>query len=185
MFLNLPNLVTVFRILLVPVVVGLFYIDKPLSYLLAAGLFIVACLTDFLDGYLARSYDQVTAFGSFLDPLADKLLIASVLLMLAGFQRLEGLSLIPAIIIICREILVSGLREMLGKVQAELPVTPLAQLKTAVQMLSIALLIIADPDSQFRFAYYIGLPALWIAAFLTLASGYDYLKKSFQYMRGS
>jgi cardiolipin synthase len=183
MFDNAPNLITLIRILLIPVVVGLFYLDKPLGYLAAAALFIIACLTDFLDGYLARTYKQVTSVGSFLDPLADKLLVAAVLMMLAGFGRLPGIALIPAIIILCREILVSGLREFLGKVNAELPVTDLAKWKTGLQMTSLGCLIIADPDSIFSFAIYIGLTGLWLAAILTVISGYDYLKQSLKYMK--
>jgi CDP-diacylglycerol---glycerol-3-phosphate 3-phosphatidyltransferase len=180
---SLPNLITLIRILLIPIVVGLFYLDKPLGYLAAAALFIIACLTDFLDGYVARAYKQVTSLGSFLDPLADKLLVAAVLMMLAGFNRLPGISLVPAIIILCREILVSGLREFLGKVNADLPVTELAKWKTGLQMTSLACLIIADPDSIFSFVLYIGLAGLWLAALLTLVSGYDYLKQSLKYMK--
>lgn len=179
---SIPNRLTLFRILLIPIVVGLFYLDKPLGYLAAATLFLIACLTDFLDGYLARTFKQVTSIGSFLDPLADKLLVAAVLMMLAGFDRLPGLTLIPAIIILCREILVSGLREFLGKVNADLPVTDLAKWKTALQMVSLGCLIIADPDSMFSFAIYIGIPGLWLAAILTLLSGYDYLKQSLKYV---
>jgi cardiolipin synthase len=183
MFATAPNLITLIRILLIPIVVILFYLDKPLGYLAAATLFIIACLTDLLDGYLARTYKQVTSFGIFLDPLADKLLVAAVLMMLAGSNRLPGVSLIPAIIILCREILVSGLREFLGKVNADLPVTDLAKWKTGLQMTSLACLILADPESIFSFALYLGLAGLWLAALLTVISGYDYLKQSFRYMK--
>lgn len=183
MFDTVPNLITLIRILLIPIVVGLFYLDKPLGYLAAATLFIIACLTDFLDGYLARHYKQVTSFGGFLDPLADKLLVAAVLMMLAGFGRLPGISLVPAIIILCREILVSGLREFLGKVNADLPVTDLAKWKTGLQMTSLTFLILADPDSFFSLAIYPGLAGLWLAALLTVISGYDYLKQSLKYMK--
>jgi cardiolipin synthase (CMP-forming) len=154
-----------------------------LGYLAASALFLLACLTDFLDGYVARVYKQETSIGRFLDPLADKLLVAAVIIMLAGFDRLQGFTLIPAIIILCREILVSGLREFLGKMNEDLPVTDLAKWKTALQMVSLGCLIISDPDSVFAFALYIGIPGLWLAAFLTVLSGYDYLKQTMKHAR--
>lgn len=183
MLSSLPNLITLFRILLIPVVVSVFYLDKPIGYIAAASLFMVACISDFLDGYVARALRQESSLGTVLDPIADKLLIAAVLIMLAGFGRLQGISLIPAIVILCREILVSGLREFLGKLQAELPVTELAKYKTGLQMLSLGLLIIADPDGIFRFAIYVGIPGLWIAAILTVLSGYEYFQQTLRYLK--
>src|SRR3989338_3460936 len=141
---TLPNFLTFVRIALIPVVVGLFYFDRPCSNWLAAAFFILACVTDYLDGYFARTLKQTTRFGVFLDPIADKLLVAATLLMLVGFNRIEGISLIPAVIILCREILVSGLREFLAEVHVSVPVTRLAKWKTGIQMVALSCLIIED-----------------------------------------
>lgn len=182
MLKTLPNALTLFRILLIPVLVGLFYIEQPFSFITAAILFIIACITDYLDGVVARATHQITSFGQFLDPLADKLLIAATLVMLIGFDRIQGLSLIPAVIILCREILVSGLREVLGSLQVPLPVTRLAKWKTTIQMIGLGLLILGDtlpglPGED------VGLVALWSAGLLTLITGYDYLKESLKHFR--
>ena len=179
---TLPNLLTFLRIALVPVVVTLFYFDRPLSNWIVAAIFIVACITDYLDGYFARILKQTTRFGTFLDPIADKLLVSATLLMLVGFGRIHGLSLIPAVIILCREILVSGLREFLAEVHVSIPVTRLAQWKTAIQMIALTFLIIESiPGSPFPFAE-AGIGGLWIAAFLTLITGFDYLRAGLRYM---
>lgn len=179
---TLPNLLTFARIALVPVVVTLFYFDKPLSNWIAAGIFIVACVTDYLDGYFARALKQTTQFGSFLDPVADKLLVAATLLMLVGVGRIQGLSLIPAVIILCREILVSSLREFLAELRVALPVTRLAKWKTALQMGALTLLIIEHIPGVPLPIEQIGLVSLWIAAFLTLRTGYDYLQAGLSHM---
>lgn len=179
---TLPNLLTFARIALIPVVVGLFYFDRPLSNWLAAFFFIVACITDYLDGYFARTLKQTTKFGIFLDPVADKLLVAATLLMLVGFGRIQGISLIPAVIILCREILVSGLREFLAEARVSVPVTRLAKWKTAIQMIALSLLIIEDIP---RFPVpidVIGTIGLWIAAVLTLITGFDYLRVGLKHM---
>lgn len=183
MLTNIPNLLTLLRIALIPFVISVFYLDTPFGFMVATGLFFVACVSDFLDGYLARTLNQESSFGSFLDPLADKLLVASVVVMLVGFDRITGFSLIPAIIILCREILVSGLREFLGKMQTDLPVTQMAKWKTACQMLSLGCLIMAHPDTPFAILSYVGLVGLWLAAFLTLATGYEYMKRAFDHLR--
>lgn len=182
MLTNIPNLITLLRIALIPFVVSVFYWDTPFGFWVATGLFVLACVSDFLDGYLARTLNQESSFGSFLDPLADKLLVASVLVMLVGFDRITGFSLIPTIIILCREILVSGLREYLGKMQGSLPVSYMAKWKTTFQMGALGCLIMADPETPFAFLAYVGLTGLWVAAFLTLATGYEYLKMAFAQM---
>lgn len=177
-----PNLLTFSRIALVPVVVTLFYFDRPLSNWIAAGIFAVACITDYLDGYFARALKQTSQFGSFLDPVADKLLVAATLLMLVGFGRITGLSLIPAVIILCREILVSGLREFLAEVHVAVPVTQLAKWKTGIQMLALSCLMVETvPGFPFSLET-IGLIGLWIAAALTLRTGYDYLRAGLKHM---
>ena len=179
---TLPNLLTFTRIALIPVVVGLFYFDRPLSNWIAASFFIIACITDYLDGYFARTLEQTTRFGVFLDPVADKLLVAATLLMLVGFNRIQGISLIPAVIILCREILVSGLREFLAEVHVPVPVTRLAKWKTTIQMIALILLIIEDIPGFPIPIEGLGLIGLWIAALLTLITGFDYLRAGLKHM---
>lgn len=179
---TLPNALTCARIALVPVVVALFYGDSPLSSWVAACIFLLACITDYLDGYFARALKQTTHFGSFLDPMADKLLVAATVLMLVGFGRIEGLSLIPAVIILCRELLVSGLREFLAEVHVSVPVTQLAKWKTGLQMGALVCLILGDSPPFAPSFDVLGILGLWIAALLTLITGFDYLRASLKYM---
>lgn len=171
---TVPNLLTISRIVLVPVVVGLLFIQTPLGNWLAATIFITACVTDYLDGYFARTLQQTSKLGIFLDPMADKLLVAATLLMLVGTGSIESVHLIPAVIILCRELLVSGLREFLAEVQVNVPVSRLAKWKTAIQMGALTLLIIgACPPLPI---HPMGILGLWVAAVLTLITGFDYLR---------
>lgn len=179
---TLPNLLTYIRIALVPVVVILFYFDRPISNWIVAGIFVFACITDYLDGYFARAWKQTSRFGVFLDPVADKLLVAATILMLVGFGRIQGLSLIPAVIILCREILVSGLREFLAEVHVSVPVTQLAKWKTGIQMGALSLLILEDIPGFFLPIDTLGLVLLWVAALLTLITGFDYLRTGLKHM---
>jgi len=179
---TLPNLLTFARIALVPVVVALFYFDRPLSNWIAASIFILACITDYLDGYLARILKQTTRFGVFLDPLADKLLVAATLLMLVGFGRIQGISLIPSVIILCRELLVSGLREFLAEARVSVPVTCLAKWKTTIQMVALSLLIVETIPGLSLSLDLCGTIGLWVAAFLTLVTGFDYLRAGLKHM---
>jgi cardiolipin synthase len=179
---TLPNLLTFARIALIPVVVALFYFDRPISNWIAASIFILACVTDYLDGYFARALKQTTRFGVFLDPVADKLLVAATLLMLVGFGRIQGISLIPAVIILCREILVSGLREFLAEAHVSIPVTRLAKWKTGIQMTALSLLIIGDVPEFFLPLDMLGTIGLWVAAFFTLITGFDYLRAGLKHM---
>lgn len=179
---TLPNLLTFSRIALVPVVVALFYFDRPLSNWIAASIFVLACITDYLDGYFARTLKQTTRFGIFLDPVADKLLVSATLLMIVGFGRIQGISLIPAVIILCREILVSGLREFLAEAHVSVPVTQLAKWKTAIQMIALTFLIIEDIPGFPISIEGIGIVGLWIAALLTLITGFDYLRAGLKHM---
>lgn len=183
---TLSNFLTILRVALIPLLMGLFYIDGPFVHLLMAVLFVCACITDFFDGYFARTWDQTTSFGRFLDPIADKLLITSTLFMLVGFGRIEGFSLIPGVIILCREILVSGLREFLASLRIGLPVSYLAKWKTGIQMGSLTCLLLGD-SLYFSFLHLpialIGLILLWFAGALTLVTGYTYLKESLQYFK--
>src|ERR1700749_3378592 len=131
MVINLPNLLTLLRIALIPIVIVAFFHDSHFNRWLAAIVFFLACLTDFFDGYLARLWAQTSRAGQFLDPMADKLLVVSTLFLLASFGRIQGITLIPAVIIIWREILVSGLREFTGHYNVKLDVTNLAKWKTS------------------------------------------------------
>jgi len=186
MLTQLPNILTVSRILAIPVLIGLLVLlDDPLASWLAFATYTYACITDFFDGYLARAWHQQSAFGRFLDPIADKLLVASVLLALVGIDRITGLTVLPAAVILCREILVSGLREFLAQVDVSVPVSQLAKWKTAVQMLALGFLLVGPngPDFGLLTTYEIGIYGLWGAAVITLITGYDYLVHGLQYIR--
>ncbi len=158
---NLPNALTVSRIVAIPVVCLLLLPDTSWGAWVALVVYTVACITDFLDGYLARTWQQQSRFGRMLDPIADKLLVASLLLMLVGIDRLSGVHILPAAVILCREITVSGLREYLAELRVGMPVTRLAKWKTGIQMGAIGFLVVgdagpivrtvhADPDRHLR-----------------------------------
>ena len=176
MLKSVPNMLTLGRIIVIPGIVALFYLQTPLGQWLACGLFAIAALTDFLDGYLARAWSQQSAFGKFLDPIADKLLVSATLLLLTGFGQISGATLLPAVVILCREIVVSGLREFLAGVNNKVPVSTLAKCKTALQMLAIGLLIIGPYGPYALPTQVVGEWCLWIAATLTMITGYDYLR---------
>jgi CDP-diacylglycerol---glycerol-3-phosphate 3-phosphatidyltransferase len=180
--LSLPNLLTIGRIVIVPLLIASFYLPAQLSYWVALALFLIASATDFLDGMIARRREQVSEFGRFLDPIADKILVAAALVMLAVSGGLENFSVIAAIIILCREFIVSGLREFLAGAVV-IPVTSLAKWKTAIQMTAIAILLIApalEPDLPARL---LGEITLWFAALLTIVTGAAYLKAGAVYIR--
>jgi len=179
--LTVPNILTFIRILLIPVVVLAFYIDTTVWRWIAVLAFASACVTDYLDGYLARVLKQTSKLGTFLDPLADKLLVATTLLYMAGFDKISRLSLIPAAIIMGREILVSGLREHLSDMNIGLPVSNLAKWKTATQMLAITILLIGDVSK--RPIAWIGELFLWAAGALTIMTAYVYVTKTIQNFR--
>lgn len=187
---NIPNLLTYGRILCVPLIVICFFVEGKLSISntarwVALWIFIIASITDFLDGYLARIWNQTSNIGRMLDPIADKLLIASILLLVAADGTIAGWSLWAAIIILCREILVSGLREYLAqlKVSVSVPVTRIAKWKTTAQMVAIAFLL-AGPagDAILPHTTQIGILLLWISALLTIYSGYDYFRVGLKHM---
>ena len=177
---TLPNLLTLSRIAAIPLLVGAFYLAPPWSEWVACGLFAAACVTDWLDGYLARRWQQHSAFGRFLDPIADKLLVSVALMMLVAFRRLPMPTLLPALVILSREILVSGLREFLAGLRVSLPVSRLAKWKTGIQMVALGTLLIDDAGPVPLAA--IGQGLLWMAAILTLVTGYDYLRAGLRYM---
>ena len=183
MLTSLPNLLTLSRICVIPVILALLFFPNPLNRWIALILFAFAGLTDFLDGYLARHRGEVSAFGRFLDPIADKLLVASVIMILVAIDQLEGLIVVPAIVILCREILVSGLREYLAEIQVPLPVSRLAKWKTVLQMIALGFLVVGDSAGPAGWPVdVIGNTGLWIAAVLTLITGYDYLVRGLQHV---
>ncbi len=179
---SLPNLLTLSRIAAIPVLVVLLYFEGPLTRWIACIVFIVAGVTDYLDGYLARHRSEVSPIGRFLDPIADKLLVASVLLMLVANGSIIGLVVLPALIILCREILVSGLREYLAEISVPMPVSKLAKWKTAIQMVSLGVLIVGDAGPAAIPVQMIGELGLWAAALLTLVTGYDYLRRGLKHL---
>lgn len=176
MLKNLPNLLTLSRILVIPILVASFYAGGKLSHWLAAGLFLFASITDFFDGYLARMWAVQSNLGRFLDPIADKLLVATAIVMLVCFGGIGKFEVIAAVAILCREILVSGLREYLAEIRVSLPVSKLGKVKTAVQMTALFLLLLGEKGSGLAITEPLGGIALWIAAILTVISGYAYLK---------
>jgi cardiolipin synthase len=186
--LALPNILTYGRIAAVPVVVGLLFwqsiFEGPLWLRwVALAVFAAAGITDFFDGYLARLWAQYSSLGRMLDPIADKLLVAASLLMLAAGESIHGWTLLAAVIILCREILVSGLREYLAELQVSVPVTRLAKWKTAAQMVAIGFLIAGEAgDRVIPAVSTIGILLLWLSALVTLYTGYDYMRAGLRYV---
>lgn len=175
---SLPNILTYGRILAVPVLVAfLFFSDSAAARWSAFAIFVIASITDWLDGYLARIWEQQSALGRMLDPIADKLLVGATLLMLVYDRTISGWTMWAAVIILSREILVSGLREFLAELNVKVHVTQLAKWKTALQFVALALLL-AGPagGSEASGLTIAGLLTLWLSALLTLLTGYDYLK---------
>jgi cardiolipin synthase len=166
------------RVVAVPVVVGLmFWPELDWARWTALAIFILAAISDFFDGYLARAWSQQSSLGRMLDPIADKLLIAACLLVLASNRTITGFSVWAAIIILCREILVSGLREFLAELQVPLPVTKVAKWKTTFQLTAVGVLIVGPAgEALLPGTVAIGIALLWAAALLTLYTGWDYLK---------
>jgi cardiolipin synthase len=187
MVLNLANTLTLLRIAAIPLVVAAFWLDKPWAQWVAMVLFGAASVTDWFDGYFARRYAQISRFGRFLDPIADKLLVVAALVMLVADGPLKGVHLLAALIILAREILVSGLREFLAEIRVGLPVSQLAKWKTAIQMTAIAVLLLNDAGPKWLQVgpigvHELGLILIWIAAALTLVTGYDYLRAGLAHM---
>ena len=180
--LSLPNLLTLSRILVIPVVIGSFYVAGDFARWFACVLFSAAGVTDWLDGHMARRWQQQSDIGRFLDPIADKLLVSATLLMLTAFGRLSAGAVLPALVILCREILVSGLREYLAQIRVGMPVSRLAKWKTFIQMVAIGFLIVGDAGPAAIPVKGIGELLLWVAALLTLVTGYDYLRAGLPHM---
>ncbi len=184
--LNLPNVLTYGRVAAVPVVVALLFWPKvEWANWTALGVYVVAAITDFFDGYLARAWSQQSSLGRMLDPIADKLLVAAALLMLSATGAIAGGNLWAAIVILCREILVSGLREYLAELRVPVPVTAVAKWKTAAQLVALGFLIAGHAgEKALPGAQTAGIVLLWIAAVLTLYTGWDYMKASYQHVGG-
>lgn len=189
---NLPNLLTYARIIAVPLIVLCFFLEGRLqssefARWSALAIFIAASITDYLDGYIARRWKQTSNIGKMLDPIADKLLVATCLLLLAADtdRTIAGWTLWAAIIILCREILVSGLREYLAALKVSVPVTQLAKWKTTIQMVAIAFLLVG-PAGNWLLPHttQIGITLLWISAIVTLYTGYDYFRAGLKHIVG-
>lgn len=185
MNLTIPNILTIFRIIAVAALVFCFYFESDTVKWIALGIYVTAGITDFLDGYIARKWDMQSDLGRMLDPIADKLLISIVLMMLAtyGTINMANFSIIPAVVILSREILMSGLREYLAQLHVNIPVSYLAKWKTTLQILSLGFLLAGSAgDKILPYNTEIGLTLLWLAAALTVYTGYDYLRIGIQHV---
>lgn len=181
--MNIPNILTLSRLALLPVIIGLFLMENAWgasAMWWAFILYAVACITDFLDGWIARKFNQTSAFGTFLDPISDKIFIGALLIVFASAGRLDGIWLIPAVLILAREIMISGLREYLGPLNIQLPVTKLAKWKTTTQMVAMGLLI-ASP--YFSYGLFLAHLALTGAAAITVITGWKYMQAGLDHMR--
>ncbi|WP_157215982.1 CDP-diacylglycerol--glycerol-3-phosphate 3-phosphatidyltransferase [Flavisphingomonas formosensis] len=185
--LTLPNILTLSRIVAVPLLVALLWqpvwLGPPwLGYMLAFALYALMAITDYFDGYLARAQGTVSKLGIFLDPIADKIMVAAVILMLVATQDIQGWHVVAALVILLREIAVSGLREFLAEVRVSLPVSRLAKWKTTFQLVSLGALILAGALTGWPLVKAVGLVSLWLAAALTLVTGWDYLRVGIKHM---
>ena len=182
MKLKIPNILTIGRIIIVPIFVLTFYLPGFYGDIIPFSLFVIASFTDFLDGLLARMYKEESKLGELLDPIADKIIVATALILLVMDGTIKNFEVIAAIIILTREILISGLREFLAKGKVNMPVSGLSKLKTFLQMFAISILLLGQTGNKLiNFQDYnaqtIGIIILWLSAFLTLYTGYDYLRK--------
>jgi cardiolipin synthase len=185
MLTKLPNLLTFSRIAVIPLLVGTFYLPFGYAHWIACALFTAAGVTDWLDGHFARRWKQQSEIGGFLDPIADKLLVSGALFMLAASQRISPSAIFPALVILAREILVSGLREYLAGLRVRVPVSKLAKWKTGIQMVAIGFLLVGDAGPDIIPVRVVGEALLWVAALLTLVTGYDYLRAGLRHMNNA
>ena len=187
MKLKIPNILTIGRIIIVPFFVVSFFLPGFYGEIIPFLLFLLASFTDFLDGLLARLYKEESKLGELLDPIADKIIVSAALILLVMNGTIQNYEVIAAIIILTREILISGLREFLGKVQVQMPVTSLAKIKTFIQMFSIAILLTGETGNTIiNFEDYnaqtVGIILLWLSAFLTLYTAYAYVRKGIDHV---
>ena len=180
--LTVPNLLTLSRIFAVPILVFLLWRPTPIDYGITFVLYCIVGITDYFDGYLARAQGQISRLGQFLDPIADKIMVAAVLIMLISSRKanpvpeIEGLHIIAALIILLREIFVSGLREFLAPLNVSMPVSSLAKWKTTLQLVALGGLILSGAFPAHEWVHNVGLACLWSAAVLTMVTGWDYLR---------
>ena len=184
---KIPNILTIGRIIIVPFFVVSFFLPGFYGEIIPFLLFILASFTDFLDGLLARLYKEESKLGELLDPIADKIIVSAALILLVMNETIRNYEVIAAIIILTREILISGLREFLSDVQIKIPVSSLAKVKTFIQMFSIAILLTGETGNKIiNFEDYnaqtVGIILLWLSAFLTLYTGYDYVRKGIEHI---
>jgi CDP-diacylglycerol--glycerol-3-phosphate 3-phosphatidyltransferase len=186
--LSLPNLLTLSRILAVPILVFLLWRPTPIDYAITFVLYCIVGMTDYLDGYLARAWGSISKLGQFLDPIADKIMVGAVLIMLISSRKanpvpeIAGLNIVPALVILLREIIVSGLREYLAGLQVSVPVSALAKWKTTLQLVALGALILGGAVPNYAWVHLTGIICLWAAAALTLVTGYDYLRTGLRHM---
>ena len=181
--LRLPNILTLSRIVAVPLLVALlWWPDWPAGYAFAFALYCLMGITDYFDGFLARSSGTVSKLGIFLDPIADKIMVAAVILILVHNRDIHGAHVIAALVILLREIAVSGLREYLAGLKVSVPVSQLAKWKTTLQLVSLGALVLAGATPLWPLPQLVGLIALWGAALLTLITGWDYLRVGLKHM---
>jgi CDP-diacylglycerol--glycerol-3-phosphate 3-phosphatidyltransferase len=186
--LTLPNLLTLSRIMAVPILVFLLWRPTPIDYAVTFVLYCLVGITDYFDGYVARAQGQISRLGQFLDPIADKIMVAAVLVMLISSRKanpipeIGGLHIIPALVILLREIIVSGLREFLAPLNVSMPVSTLAKWKTTLQLVALGALILGGAFPAQNWIHLAGLSSLWLAAALTLITGYDYLRIGLRHM---
>jgi CDP-diacylglycerol--glycerol-3-phosphate 3-phosphatidyltransferase len=186
--LSLPNLLTLSRILAVPILVFLLWRPTPIDYAITFVLYCIVGMTDYLDGYLARAWGSISKLGQFLDPIADKIMVGAVLIMLISSRKanpvpeIAGLNIVPALVILLREIIVSGLREYLAGLQVSVPVSALAKWKTTLQLVALGALILGGAVPDYAWVHLTGIICLWAAAALTLVTGYDYLRTGLRHM---
>ncbi len=181
--LTLPNILTLSRIFAVPLLVALIWWPGwHLGYLIGWVVYSLMGITDYFDGYLARSQNSVSKFGQFLDPIADKIMIAAVILILPANGDITGIHVIAALVILLREIAVSGLREFLASLRVSVPVSTLAKWKTTLQIIALGALILAGGAPNWALPQQVGIVSLWGAAVLTLITGWDYLRAGLKHM---
>ncbi len=186
--LTLPNLLTLSRILAVPILVYLLWRPSPIDYLVTFVLYCLVGITDYFDGYLARAQKTVSRLGIFLDPIADKIMVAAVIVMLVSSRQASGepiihdFHVVPAVVILLREIIVSGLREFLAGLAVSIPVSRLAKYKTTLQLVALGALILGGAVPDWAWVHDVGLVSLWAAAALTLLTGWDYLRVGVRHM---
>jgi CDP-diacylglycerol--glycerol-3-phosphate 3-phosphatidyltransferase len=176
---NIPNYLTIGRIAVIPIIVMTFYLDNSkFAHRIGATLFVLASITDFFDGYIARKFNLVSSFGKMLDPIADKLLVGCVILMLVKRELADE---IPCLLILAREFLVAGLREFLALIRVSVPVSRLSKVKTFMQMFALSILILGSKGSGISYFDLLGQITIWVAAILTVVTGFSYLKACKQY----